>query len=103
MPPPAGTGRRGGGNDADRLQHAEDAEAGYLAGELGLVPGEGDEAYGRQVVDLVGLDLLYGGDEGGLVEEVAELDLHVGQDGLDDLPLGVILASDEPVDRVALG
>src|SRR4030043_390369 len=41
--------------------------------------------------------------EGCLVEEVAELNLDIGEDGLDDLPLGVILAPDEAVDGVALG
>ena len=63
----------------------------------------GHEADGGEVVDLVGLHLLDGADERRLVEQVAELDLDVGQRRLDDEALGVVLAADEAVDLVALG
>ena len=81
LPSATGTRRR---DDADGFEHAQDAEAGDLAGQLRLVPGERDEADGREVVDLVGLDLLDDVDEGGLVEQVADRDLDVGQRALDD-------------------
>ena len=43
------------GGDADRLEHPQHAHAGDLAGQLGLPPGQADEADRGQVVDLVGL------------------------------------------------
>ena len=61
----------GAADDADRLEHAQDADAGDVGGELGLAERQRHEAHGAEVVDLVGLDLLDRGDERRQVAQVA--------------------------------
>ena len=52
---------------------------GDLGGELGLLPRHRHERDGAEVVDLVGLDLLHGGDQRALVEQVSADELDVRQ------------------------
>ena len=61
-----------------------------------------DEADGAQVVDLVGLDLLHGGDERGKIGEITVDQLDLGDLVLDDLRLRVVLPTDHAVDLVSL-
>ena len=62
-------------HDADRIQHAGDAQRRELAGEHGLLEAGGYEALRRQVVDLVRAVLLENVDQADLVEQVALDDL----------------------------
>src|ERR1700685_2698996 len=56
--------------DPDRLQHAQHAEPGDLAGELRLLPGHRHVRDRSPVINLVRLDALDSGDETALVKQV---------------------------------
>jgi hypothetical protein len=68
----------GAADDADRLEHAQHTRATHIGCELGLAERQLDEADRSEVVDLVGLDLLDGGDQRGQVGEVAVDQLDLG-------------------------
>ena len=86
-----------------RLQHVEHAEAGHVGGDLRVLPGVGHERHGAEVVDLVGTCVAHRPHQAGQVGQVAGVQHDVGQDLLDQLALGVVLAADDRVDLVALG
>jgi hypothetical protein len=67
-----------------------------------LAEGQLDEADGPEVVDLIGLDLLHGGDEGRQVGEIAVDELDLGNLVLDDSSLRIVLSPDHSVDLIAL-
>ena len=63
--------------DAHRLQHVDDADPGNLRRQNRLVPGRGDEALRREIVDLIGLYLL----------DDAQKARYVGKIAIDELYL----------------
>src|ERR1035441_3989212 len=69
----------GGVYDTDSFQHAGDAKRCKLSGQYGLAPRRGDERLRSQVINLIGLGFLQGGNERTLVQKVAwnEFDLLV--------------------------
>ena len=102
---PALRGARGADPAAhpDGFQHPEHADAGHLAGQLGLLPGHGHVGDGGQVVDLVRLDLLHRGDQAALVEQVAADQPDVAEQLADAAHPGVGLPADQPPDLITLG
>ena len=60
---------------ADRFEQARGAEPGHLAGEDRLLPGCRHERHRREVIDLVGIDVVEQCDQRELVEQVAFADL----------------------------
>ena len=90
------------GVQADRLEGVQDAAAGHVRGEGGILPRVGDERDGAEVVDLVGLRDLEGAHEARQVREVTGEELHAGNGVLDESPLRVVLPAHEAVDLVAL-
>src|SRR5215208_5279395 len=75
------TGRRAG--EPHCLEQPRDAERGHLTRKHRLLPGGRDEALRRQVVDLVGLNLIDDGEERCLVEEVCAKELDAIAEMLD--------------------
>ena len=100
---PRGARRADPAAHPDRLQHPEHAEAGHLAGQLGLLPGHGHVGDRGQVVDLVRLDLLHRGDQAALVEQVAADQPDVAEQLADAAHPGVGLPADQPPDLITLG
>ena len=92
----------GAADDADRLQHPQDADARDVGRQLGLAEGQGHEAHRAEVVDLVGLDLLDRRDQRRQVAQVAVDDLERRVLVHHELGLGVVLAPHETEHLVAL-
>jgi hypothetical protein len=58
-------------DEAQSFQHTGDAQRREFSGEHRLVPGGGNEAHGRQVIDFVRFVLAQDGAQGCLIEQVA--------------------------------
>ena len=56
--------------DTDGFEHANDAEAGDVASENGLLPAGADERLSGEVINFIGLDVTDDLDEGAEVAEV---------------------------------
>src|SRR5215217_181834 len=68
-----------------RLEQPRDAERGHLAGKHGLLPRGRYKALCREVVDLVGLNLIDDGEERRLVEQVGAKKLDAVAEMLDSV------------------
>ena len=89
-------------DQADRFEHAGDAEGREFAGEHRLLPTRRHEAHGREVVDLVRADRLDHVDDRKLVEQVGLVQRDPAAQVGDALEVFGAGPADDAVDFVAL-
>src|SRR6185437_585981 len=86
----------------DGLEHSEHAKPGDLASQLGLLPRHRHVRDRRQVVHLIGLHPLDGGDQAALIEQVASDQPDLRQELPELAHSRILLAADETPYLVAL-
>ena len=94
--------RIAGSTCAHRFEHARHALRVELAGQHRLIPRRRHERHRREVVELVGPDVVDDADQRQLIEQVGRLERDAIEQVLDAPVVGRAGAADDPEDLVAL-